>query len=85
MALVILIKISIVKAKLCRLFGLNSPWLSLPETKAMLKRYCHFKGKIVELFPLGKTPICPIDETFNAQNLEVIPRLSIRFFGIHDN
>ena len=43
------------------------------------------EGKIVELVALGQTPICPIDETFNAQNLEVIPRLSIRFFGIHDN
>ena len=45
----------------------------------MLKRYCHFKGKIVELFPLGQTPIRPIDETFNAQNLVVISEIIIRY------
>ena len=33
------------------------------------------EGKIVELVPLGQTPIRPIDETFNAQNLVVLPGL----------
>jgi hypothetical protein len=35
MALAVLIEISIVKARLCRLFGLNSHWLFLLGIKAM--------------------------------------------------
>ena len=37
------------------------------------------QGKIVELVPLGQTPIRPIDETFNAQNLVVISEIIIRY------
>ncbi|WP_214645868.1 hypothetical protein [Acinetobacter terrestris] len=37
------------------------------------------QGKIVELVPLGQTPIRPIDETFNAQNLVVISEIIIRW------
>ena len=37
------------------------------------------EGKIVELVALGKTPIRPIDETFNAQNLVVISEIIIRY------
>jgi hypothetical protein len=45
----------------------------------MLKRYCHFKGKIVELVALGQTSVRPIDEIFNAQNLVVISEIIIRY------
>ena len=37
------------------------------------------EGKIVELVALGQTPIRPIDETFNAQNLVVISEIIIRW------
>ena len=37
------------------------------------------EGKIVELVALGQTPIRPIDETFNAQNLVVISEIIIRY------
>ena len=37
------------------------------------------QGKIVELVPVGQTPIRLIDETFNAQNLVVISEIIIRY------
>lgn len=37
------------------------------------------EGKIVELVPLGQTPIHAVDESFDAQNLVVISEIIIKY------
>ena len=67
MALALLIEISIVNVKRCRLFGLNITDYFTGNTGNARRGIVISEGKIVEPVPLGQAPINAFDESFDAQ------------------